>query len=168
MIFPGAGVFKRGWEPEKFVALISRLRQQTAQAIILTGGPGEIQIGDYITGKLPAGAVNNLIGKTSLINLVDLVGNAALVIANETSAIHLAAATQTKSVCILGGGHFERFAPYPTYMTHGPVCIFSKLQCFCCSWNCKFKIAENEPYPCISIVDIESVLAECLKLLAEN
>jgi ADP-heptose:LPS heptosyltransferase len=168
VIFPGAGVFKRGWEPDKFVALIHKIRQQTAQPIILAGGPGETQIGDYITAKLPAGAVHNLTGQTSLIDLIELIGNAVLVIANETSAIHIAAATQTKSVCILGGGHFERFAPYPANMKNGPVCIFSKLQCFYCNWNCKFQIAGNDPFPCISILDVENVLAECLELLAEN
>jgi ADP-heptose:LPS heptosyltransferase len=164
VIFPGAGVFKRGWEADKFVNLISVIRQQSSQPITLAGGPGEVLIGNYITEKLPAG-VNNLIGKTSLIDLVELVGNAALVIANETSAIHIAAATQTNAVCILGGGHFERFAPYPANMKNRPVCVFSKLQCFYCNWNCKFEIAENEPFPCIAILDVENVLAECLKLL---
>ena len=165
IIFPGAGVSKRSWEPEKFLELIKLIKHHTSQPLYLAGGPAEMQIGDYLTGNLPPNSIDNLTGKTSLPQLIELISNSALIIANETSAIHIAAATQTKAICILGGGHFGRFAPYPDYMKHKPVCLYEKMECYHCNWDCKFKTGKNESYPCVSGISLEKVWQTTLLLL---
>jgi len=165
IIFPGSGVFKRSWEKEKFLALIQLILNNTSQSVILAGGSAELQTGNYLMESLPAGSVDNLAGKTSLIQLVELIGNAVLVIANETSAIHIAAATQTKAICILGGGHFGRFAPYPDHIESRPICIYYQMDCYHCNWNCIYQTRENEPYPCISNVSLEKVWQVTLQML---
>jgi len=66
IIFPGSGVLKRSWAPEKFLALIKLIRQHTSQPVYLAGGPAEMQIGDYLTENLPPNSIDNLIGKTSI------------------------------------------------------------------------------------------------------
>jgi ADP-heptose:LPS heptosyltransferase len=167
VIFPGAGVSKRGWEKEKFLDLIKLVKKRSSEPVFLAGGPEELQTGDYLTANLPPKSVDNLIGKTSLVQLIDLIGNAALVIANETSAIHIAAAVKTKSVCILGGGHFGRFAPYPEHMENKPLCVFEKMECYHCNWNCIFKTGENEPYPCVSTISLEKVWQAVVPLLVD-
>ncbi|MDB5087574.1 MAG: hypothetical protein JWR09_1568 [Mucilaginibacter sp.] len=165
VIFPGAGIFKRSWRKEDFLALIKMLKQHSPRQIYLAGGPGDVQIGNYLEENLPLQSVNNLIGKTTLPQLIELIGSAALVIANETSAIHIAVATKTPSVCILGGGHFERFAPYPAYFENRPVCVYQKMECYYCNWNCIFETAETEPYPCIDKVNLANVWQAVLPLL---
>jgi len=165
IIFLGAGVSERSWEIEKFRDLIKLVLQHTTHAVYLAGGPADLKAGDYLTKSLPVNSVNNLIGKTSLKQLIELISNAALVIANETSAIHIAAATQTKAVCILGGGHFGRFTPYPQHMKSSPLCIFEKIECYYCNWNCKFKTNNNTPFPCISNLSVEKVWLGALELL---
>lgn len=167
-IFPGAGVSKRSWEAEKFLALIKLIQKHTGQPVHLVGGPAEIQIGDYLTENLPPNSVDNLIDKTSLPQLIELISKSALIIANETSAIHIAAATQTKAVCILGGGHFGRFAPYPDYMQSKPLCVHEPMECFNCNWNCIFKNSENGPYPCISNISLEKVWQATLQIIAQQ
>jgi ADP-heptose:LPS heptosyltransferase len=165
VIFVGAGIFKRGWEAEKFLALIKLIRLHISQIIYLAGSPDEIPTGNYLTENLPANSINNLIGKTTLLQLIELVANAALVIANETSAVHIAAAAQTKAICILGGGHFGRFAPYPENYISKPLCIYEKMECYNCNWRCKFQTMENQPFPCISGVSIEKAWQATLKAL---
>ena len=168
VIIPGAGSLKRAWEKEKFLELTKLIASNTGQPIVLLGGPDEFETGNYITANLPPGSVTNLIGKTSLPELIEIIGNAALVIANDTSAIHIAAATQTKSVCILGGGHFERFAPYPEHLPHKPLCVFEKMDCYYCNWNCIFKTETWQTHPCVSNVSLEAVWLAVQQLLIEN
>ncbi|MFI5138418.1 MAG: glycosyltransferase family 9 protein [Sphingobacteriales bacterium] len=165
VIFPGAGVFKRAWGAEKFLELIKRIKQHTSMPVYLVGGPAEMATGDYLMANLPPGSADNLTGKTSLLQLVNLIGNATLIIANETSAVHIAAATQTKAICILGGGHFGRFAPYPEHIISKPLCAYEKMDCYNCNWNCKFETRENASYPCISNVRLEMVWMAILQLL---
>jgi len=165
VIFTGAGNFKRSWEKEKFLQLIKLIQSNSDQLIYLAGGAGDTETGAYLAGNLPPNSIINLIGKTTLPQLVDVIGNASLVIANETSAIHIAAATRTKSVCILGGGHFERFAPYPEHMDNKPLCVYDKIDCYYCNWNCKFQTKENEPFPCIAVISLEQVWQAARQLL---
>ena len=164
-IFPGAGTIKRSWEPSKFVELIKLIKSHTDHPVYLAGGAGEIAAGNYIVENLSPQSVNNLIAKTSLAQLVELVGNSTLVIANETSAVHIAAAIQTKAVCILGGGHFKRFAPYPEYIENKPLCVYEKMDCYCCNWNCIFPTEKFNPHPCISNVTLDAVWLATQQLL---
>lgn len=165
-ILPGAGAFKRCWEGDKFLELIKRLLQQPTEPIYLIGGPGEVKHGEFLMLNLPEGSIENRINKTTLPQLIDTIGNSSLLIANETSAIHMAVATQTPSVCILGGGHFERFAPYPAGTPYAPVCVYEKLPCYYCNWICIYKTEANEPFPCISAVTLENVWQATLPLIA--
>lgn len=157
VIFPGAGSVKRGWEKEKFLDLTERILAKTSQPIYITGGTGETAIAKYLVDHLPGTDIINLTAKTSLPELIEIIGSANLLISNETSAIHIAAATKTPSVCILGGGHFERFAPYPTHMDYGPLCVYERMECFNCNWNCIYQTPENAPNPCVSIITLEQV-----------
>lgn len=157
VIFPGAGSVKRGWEKEKFLDLTERILAKTSQPIYITGGTGETAIAKYLVDHLPGTDIINLTAKTSLPELIEIIGSANLLISNETSAIHIAAATKTPAVCILGGGHFERFAPYPTHMDYGPLCVYERMNCFNCNWNCIYQTPENAPNPCVSIITLEQV-----------
>jgi ADP-heptose:LPS heptosyltransferase len=166
VIFAGAGYIKRGWEKEKFCALLKLIFQHTGQPVTLLGGPQETDTGNYLAENLPSEAINNLIGKTSLPELINIIGNSSLLIANETSAIHIAAATKTRAVCILGGGHYERFAPYPLQYENRPVCVYEKMECYNCNWNCIFKTEDLQPFPCISNVSVVNVWQEVLPMLS--
>lgn len=165
VIFPGAGVVKRSWEREKFVELIRLIKANSSEQIILAGGPAEAAIGDYLMESFPAANLSNQINQTSLTELVELIANAKIIVSNETSAIHIAAATQTKAICILGGGHFGRFAPYPAYIENAPVCVYHPMECFNCNWICIFETPATAPYPCIGNVSLAAVWTEVQKHL---
>jgi len=165
LVFPGAGVFKRSWEPAKFLELVNLIIKNTSLQITLAGGPGEIKTGEGLMKELPPGRVRNLIGQTSLPDLIRLIADAGLVIGNETSAIHIAAAVDTKAVCILGGGHFGRFAPYPGKNAYGPFCLYEKMDCFKCNWQCTYKTTADQPYPCVSAISVEQVWAQVKAVL---
>lgn len=157
VIFPGAGTVKRGWGKEKFLDLLERIIAKTSQPIYVAGTKAESDIAQYLVTHLPGIDITDLTGKTSLPELIEMIGAASLLISNETSAIHIAASTKTPSVCILGGGHFERFAPYPAHMAFRPVCVYEKMECFNCNWNCIYPTPANAPYPCISTIGVEQV-----------
>jgi lipopolysaccharide heptosyltransferase I len=55
----------------------------------------------------------NMTGKTELHEMISLVKHAALVIANDSGPLHLAAALQKSLVAIFGPTSIERFGPYP-------------------------------------------------------
>jgi ADP-heptose:LPS heptosyltransferase len=165
VIMPGAGAAKRRWGAEKFIQLIQILLKTTNQHISLIGSPADASLASQIVQHLPAGRISNFTGSTSLSKLVELIAGATLVIANETSAVHIAAAVKTRSICIIGGGHFGRFAPYGTDLEYNPICVYHRMECYNCNWTCKFQTPEFEPFPCVSAIEVDAVLKEVLRLL---
>lgn len=167
VIVPSAGILKRCWEAGKFLELIKLIVQHTSHTVYLEGGPASISFAEHLKDEIADMRVVDLTGKTTLPEMIGLIGKAALLIANETSAIHIAVAAKTSSVCVMGGGHFERFSPYPDHFQSKPVCVYQKMECYYCNWNCIYKVAENEPYPCIGNISVERVWQAVLPLLPQ-
>jgi ADP-heptose:LPS heptosyltransferase len=58
--------------------------------------------------------VYNLVGKTTLIEFLQVMAGSDLMISNETSAPHFAVALDKADVIVLSNGnHYGRFTPYP-------------------------------------------------------
>ncbi len=173
VIVPGAGNPRRSWEAEKFAGLIQHLLERFDEPIYLAGGAVDKPLGEFLLDRLPADSVVNLIGTTSLLSFAELIAGARLVVTNETSAYHFAVAAETPSVCLLGGGHFNRFAPYPARIADRSVCIYEPMPCFHCNWICKFDIdpsepTEKAPFPCLSAIGHDAVWQAVVQLLTAH
>lgn len=155
MVFPGAGLKKRGWEPEKFAELIKLIRLQTTEAIYLAGGPAEADDNKSICQMAAIDNLTDLTGKTTLPQLTEQVAASKLIIGNDSGAIHIAVAVGTPSVCITGGGHFDRFVPYPAGTANAPACAYHKMDCFHCNWLCIYQTQPHERFPCINAVTVD-------------
>ena len=97
--------------------------------------------------------------------MIEIIRGASLLVANDSASIHIAAATGTRSVCILGGGHFGRFLPYqPEFKVRGdqePIAVFHPMDCYGCRWRCQYSLGSHEAVPCISGVEVAQVLEAC-------
>lgn len=167
VIFPGASWIPKMWPNSKFSALIKKLNTHHGIEIVLCGSNAEYDLCQKIIDESEVNALN-LAGSTKLQELVELIRNAHLVVANDTSAIHIAAATQTHSVCLLGGGHFGRFLPYQVESINTnklPDIQIYKMDCYGCNWDCMYAQQPNETVPCIKNISIEQVYVESCKKL---
>ena len=167
VVLPGANAARRCLEPEKFADIISDIKNITGWDCYLCGSKGEAKLGEEIQSHLKFNC-NNLIGKTSLIELGDIFINSELVIGNETGTLHYATALNKNAVCILGGGHFGRFMPYDKNAAGNlitPTAVYKKMECFNCHWRCIYTDKKNEIVPCISQLSAEYILKEISPLL---
>lgn len=168
VLFPGASAAGRQWPAERFAALARRCVEEFACAVVLCGGPGDVQTADAAAKAAGAGVIT-VAGRTSLQQLTAVIAGAQLVVSNETSAVHLAAAVGVASVCILGGGHFGRFVPYAVGAANGrpvPLAATRSMECFGCNWVCKFHPARGKPMPCIEEVSVDTVWSLAAPLCA--
>ncbi|MDT8440431.1 MAG: lipopolysaccharide heptosyltransferase II [Desulfuromonadales bacterium] len=101
-INPGAsyGAAKR-WLPERFAAVADGLAARYAASIVLTGGPGEREIGRDIEKAMQV-PVRNLIGQTSVREMMALLARCELMITNDSGPMHVAAALGTPLVAVFG------------------------------------------------------------------
>ncbi len=109
-INPGAGRANKRWPVEHFRRLADRLALEPNVRILLLWGPDEVHMARQIRDGSSAGAV--LAPPTDLHELAALLRRSALMVANDTGPLHLAAALGTPSLGLFGPTRAERNGPY--------------------------------------------------------
>ncbi len=159
VLFPGASSPVRQWPAEGFVAVANSIAQQYGWIPVACGGRSEQELCERVIEGVDRPG-RNFAGKTTLPELAEIIRKARLVVTNETSAVHIAAGVDTPSVCILGGGHYGRFLPYPDDVEgRKPIPVIKQMDCFGCSWQCLFTQVRTRPFPCVRDVELEQVVA---------
>jgi len=160
ILVPGTSgaVAGKEWPVTYFSDLATKVFQQTGWKGLICGAKQEHSLGEQILKQCDA-PLQNFCGQTTLVELAGLLSQSRLTISNDTGVVYLSSAVGTLSVCILGGGHFRRFVPYPdlTGQTNHLKTVYHKMPCYGCNWKCIFPIIEGEPTPCISNISVGAV-----------
>ena len=99
LLIPGASAHRsaKRWPEDKYAGLASHLLERGIMPAII-GGPAEKDIAADI--KLREPRVRNLVGQTSLFQIVTLAERAALAIGNDTGPMHMATLAGAKGVAL--------------------------------------------------------------------
>ncbi|BEI42152.1 MULTISPECIES: glycosyltransferase family 9 protein [unclassified Polynucleobacter] len=164
VLFPGASWSGRRWPPKFFSETANLITENFKFNGVICGALSDIPISTDVI-NLSKYPLTDLTAKTSLLNLIQIIGNAKLLITNETSAAHIGACTNTPTICIAGGGHFGRFLTYQELLNPPPFLVANYyMDCYGCNWNCKYLKAETST-PCIENVSVEKVFELIIKIL---
>lgn len=159
VVFPGASSSMRRWPASKFALLIRKLTQKYHSNVVLCGGATDQALCSSILQELDGQAAINLAGKTTLYQLAEVIRGAQFLISNETVAVHIGAAVATKTVCLLGGGHYGRFFPYPDKLGKGRlIAVANIMPCFNCNWFCTKTLTAEGGAPCIAEIDVDQII----------
>ena len=146
-IVPGTSgaVVGKEWPPELFSDIAAKVFRKTGWEGLICGAKQEYSLGEQILKQSDV-PLQNLCGQTTLVELAGLLSQSRLTISNDTGVVYLSSAVGTKSVCIVGGGHFGRFVPYPDLpgQTNNLKEVFHKMPCFGCNWECIYPIKKGE------------------------
>ena len=161
---PGSNEHGRRWPFDSYVEIAKRLLD-SGYRVVVVGGPGE-ETGDYKKFLGHNKDVLDLVGKTKLPELLDILNSATATLSNDTGPAHLSIALGTSTVVIVGGGHFGSFVPYPETTTPSNVrFVFEKMPCYHCFWRCNKRESKFDVFPCVSAVSVEAVWTNLSKQL---
>jgi len=167
VIAPGASWPPKMWSAEKFASLAKHINKIYGLKLVLCGTLAERSICEEVE-RTSGIELINLAGRTTLPEMVELIRRAKLLVANDSAAVHIAIANKTNAVGIVGGGHFGRFLPYsPEQSASGGLSevIVERMDCFGCNWRCKYLDTNTTVVPCISKINVSSVVAACDRAL---
>ena len=171
ILVPGTSgsVAGKEWPSAFFSDLATKVFRQTGWEGVICGTKQEYSLAEQIL-KQSDSPLQNLCGQTTLVELAGLLSQSRLTISNDTGPVFLSSAVGTLSVCILGGGHFGRFAPYPDLpgQTNHLKTVSHKMPCYGCNWECIFPIIKGEPTPCISKISVGAVWKQVRPLLIKK
>lgn len=124
VLFLGGSNPLRIWPAAKFAEVAKHLNDAHGLEIVVCGGPGD-KAHQQEFERNYGGDYTNLVGKTSLVELLFVLARCRLLISNETSAPHMATAMGVPDVLVVSNGnHLGRFVPYPTEITENYHVVF--------------------------------------------
>lgn len=169
VVFPGASLAEKRWPPQRFAAVARYVQDRTGWRPVLLGDHLDAPLTRAVAAEVP-GAID-LTGETSVPVLASVIQSARLVLSNDTSAVHLAAATGVPAVVVVGGWQWNRFLPYPDVLGEVAarvhvVSMEQDMACFNCDWRCVQPHVVGEALPCVSRVPLERVIGAVDRVLS--
>jgi len=148
VVHPGATVPARAWSPERNAELVRRLLSE-GHDVVVTGSACERSLTSYVAGQ-NCRAVD-LGGETTFAEFAAIVRDASVVVTGNTSAAHVAAATQTPVVSIFPPTiPALRFRPW---MVEHVLLGDQEAPCA----GCRARVCPIEGQPCLSGVTADIV-----------
>ena len=108
VLMPGTNWATKRWAVERFAALVGPLKEKFGLESVVAGGPSDAAL----AAKIERAGALNLSGRTSLRQLVALLERAAVVVANDSGPMHIAAALGRPLVTPFGPTSPVRTGPY--------------------------------------------------------
>lgn len=105
----GYGGMKR-WPADRFAVVGNALAERHHATVVIVGGKADLHLAGAVAARLHAPPVN-LCGQTSLVETAAVLERCLLLVGNDSSPLHLAAAVGTPVVGIYGPSNPEQFAP---------------------------------------------------------
>lgn len=167
VLFPSASWSGKQWPLSRFLQVAKLLHEATGWVGVVCGGAGDVELADTMCSHTTAPLLN-WVGRTNLTQLAAVIGNAKMLLANDTSATHIAPACGVPTICILGGGHYGRFMPYEVEQQDDrplPQVVINKMSCFGCNWQCIYPRQNDDPVKCIQDISVKMVWREVKKIL---
>lgn len=161
VIAPGASQAAKLWPVKRFSEVLKRVANLTRFTPVVCGTQEEYALCNDLIAKAGVEVESvNLAGLTTLPELVEVIRHAEILISNDSSFVHIAAAVRTPAVCILGGGHFRRFMPYEVETGDNivPIPVYQRMDCFHCNWKCTRPYDKSKAMPCILSITADKVM----------
>jgi predicted lipopolysaccharide heptosyltransferase III len=122
ILHPGSARREKLWEAARWAGVIDHFGQNNELQLVLTSGPSVDELAHIaaITRRTRQKFIN-LSGKTDLLTLAALIGQAQLLVTVDSAPVHFAAATHTPQVTLFGPTNPFHWRPMgsPALILHG-------------------------------------------------
>ncbi len=136
----GATKAANRWTTEGFSRLAGLIHEGLGLKCILSGGPEDVAM----AAEISAPGLQNMVGRTSLLELKELLAGAAAIVSCDTGPMHLGVALKRPVVALFGPANPRRTGPYRGYV------IQHELECIpcgkrhCAEPRCMLEITADE------------------------
>ena len=162
VIAPGSKWFTKKWPLEYFNRVIKELERREDTTVVIVGGKEEM----FFNIPLSKNSVD-LRGKTTLLELAEVIGRADIVLTNDSSPIHIASAFPNVRILALFGPTVEKFGFFP-WSKNSEVFQVEDLECRPCSIH-GGNSCPKKHFKCMLDIKPEKVLERIEKILeSEN
>ncbi len=159
ILFPGSGNHMKNWPVDKY-SLVAKYLIQKGLSVVMCGSKNESYLAEKIICSI--GTTENIIdlcGKTDIPTLAHIIGNSIFYFGSDTGPMHISAALDIPTICIMGGGTFARFFPYGN-LEKNRIVFDKNMKCRDDLWRCLQDLKKGESAPCVRNISIEFAIEE--------
>lgn len=168
IVFPTASMAVKRWPVEAFAEIAKKIYSTTQLPMVTCGTEHDRLDVDKFRKLTPEIPIIDCIGKTNIMEFCEVIGRAALILTNDTSAYHIAVAQQCPTALIAGGYTYTRYANYH-YSSLGykdPVLVSKYMDCYDCNNHCIYN--NRDIFPCISGITVTNAWEKIEKLIVKE
>lgn len=159
VLAPGSKWFTKQWPVEYFNKLAESLKKLSNVRLIVVGGKDEINL------PIEKENIIDMRGKTSLLELADILSRADVVVTNDSSPIHIASAFKKPRIFALFGPTIEKFGFFP-WSLNSKVFQVDGLKCRPCGIH-GGKSCPEKHFKCMRDILPEEIFNEIKEYLGE-
>jgi ADP-heptose:LPS heptosyltransferase len=161
-----AGDEFRCWPARNFSEVADMI--ETPIVLLGNGKLGDALANEFLQHVSCPERVIDMTNKTTVLEYIEMIANASLVLGNDSSAIHIAAARRVPSIAVTAGGNYggikacppnyPYFLPYPSNLPDGeysPIVVTTPMDCFGCGHRCIFPV--DGVYACLKMIRVDQV-----------
>ena len=154
IVFPSASLDKKKWEYEKYGELIEEIYEKTKLPVVFCGTNSDLIDVNEVIKNIKNAKYINCLGKSSVVEFIEIIRRAKFVITNDTGAYHIALSLEVPVSIITGGYTYDGFVAYnfKNNKYKKPYIITKQRECFNCNSNCKYLENEQVKWPCLQAV----------------
>ena len=90
IVFPSASLDKKKWEYEKYGELIEKIYEKTKLPVVFCGTNSDLTDVSEVIKNIKNAKYINCLGKSSVVEFIEIIRRAKFVITNDTGAYHIA------------------------------------------------------------------------------
>ena len=156
IVFPSASLDKKKWEYEKYGELIEKIYEKTKLPVVFCGTNSDLTDVSEVIKNIKNAKYVNYLGKSSVVEFIEIIRRAKFVITNDTGAYHIALSLEVPVSIITGGYTYDGFGAYnfKNNKYKKPYIITNQRECFNCNSNCKYLKDGQEKWPCLHAVTV--------------
>lgn len=171
VIFPSASTNMKKWPIERYAELTNKIYNELKIPLLLCGTDSDKNDIEKFEKLLNFDNVLDIVGKTSLLEFIETLRKASLIVTNDTSTYHIGVIHEVPTVIITGGYTYNKYVTYnfvnsDKYLK--PCIITSKnIKCFNCDNKC-IKLTNNDKiWPCLNEISLEETWKTVKKYIKE-
>ena len=165
VMVPGARSHLKRWGAEKFAEVADRLIEQNNAQVMLAGEEAERPIAAQVSAAMRH-KPTDMVGKTTVRQLADLISHAKLVITNDNACLHMATMAGSPTVAIFGPTDERKYgprAPGSVVVRRNMICAPCELALCPYTHGCMRWIEADEVYAAAAKILETSVRAELVE-----
>lgn len=154
----------RKWPLDRYTALVRRLLDDPQNACAITGVASEWEDAKFITDHVKSDRLVNLVGKTTLEDLIGLFNVAEVLVTNDSGPAHFAALTDIDVIVFFGPETPDLYRPLSDHCT----VFYSGFACSPCvsAYNQRRSVCTNNR--CLQEISVEAVHAAVVERLSRR